>query len=93
MDNQEAKSVLAEQLELFRKKSYTELGKLIGKPTRFEITSPTGNWYQIQIQVEWDSIPEGNLRVLGSIDDGGLRAFLPVCNDFIMDPNGNFVGE
>jgi hypothetical protein len=28
-----------------------------------------------------------------SIDDGGLRAFYPITEDFIMSPSGAFVGE
>jgi hypothetical protein len=33
------------------------------------------------------------VHVLGAIDDGGLRAFVPLCDDFIMAPDGSFVGE
>ena len=28
-----------------------------------------------------------------AIDDGGLRAFAPLSDDFIMAPDGSFVGE
>jgi len=31
--------------------------------------------------------------MMGGIDDGGLRAFMPLCDDFIIAPNGRFVGE
>ncbi len=27
------------------------------------------------------------------VDDGGLSAFFPPAEDFIMAPNGSFVGE
>ena len=29
----------------------------------------------------------GNIRVMGKIDDGGLRALIPSCRDFIMAPS------
>jgi hypothetical protein len=31
--------------------------------------------------------------ILGSIDDGGWRALRPLCDDFILAPDGRFVGE
>jgi len=49
--------------------------------------------YQIEIQVFWDSWPGGNVRVMGAVDDGGWRAFIPVSRGFIMAPDGSFVGE
>ena len=27
------------------------------------------------------------------VDDGGLRAFVPLTEDFIMAPDGSFIGE
>jgi hypothetical protein len=33
------------------------------------------------------------MRVAGSIDDGGWRAYLPLCRDFIMAPDNSFVDE
>lgn len=37
--------------------------------------------------------PGGAVRVLGSIDDGGLRSFWRISQDFILAPDGKFVGE
>jgi hypothetical protein len=31
--------------------------------------------------------------VLASIDDGGWSAFIPLTDDFIIAPDGSFVGE
>lgn len=36
---------------------------------------------------------DGAIRVIGSIDDGGWRAFRPLSDDFIRAPDGTFVGE
>jgi hypothetical protein len=41
----------------------------------------------------WDDRTGGDLRVIGSIDDGGWRAFRPLSSDFIVRPDGTFVGE
>ena len=37
--------------------------------------------------------PGGNVRVIGSIDDGGWRAFVPLSDSFIKAADGRFVGE
>lgn len=36
-----------------------------------ERTGPSGALYQIEVQVQWDAVAEGAIRVIGSIDDGG----------------------
>jgi hypothetical protein len=35
----------------------------------------------------------GAIRVIGTVDDGGWRAFRPLTEDFIVGPNEQFVGE
>jgi hypothetical protein len=30
--------------------------------------------------------------VVVAVDDGGLSAFKPMCDDFIVAPDGSFVG-
>lgn len=61
--------------------------------TTGEREGASGAAYQFEIEVFWDDKPGGDVRVMGSIDDGGLRAFLPLCEAFIMSPSGRFVGE
>ena len=56
-------------------------------------SAPAGREYQTEVNVLWDDRPGGNIRVIGSIDDGGLRAFAPLTDSFIKAPDGSFVGE
>jgi hypothetical protein len=93
MDKAEARRVLSEHLESYRARSYRELASQIDEVDTREFLAPSGNLYQVEIQVLWDDQPGGNLRVIGSIDDGGWSAFRPVTDDFIMAPDGRFVGE
>ena len=59
-----------------------------------EVLGPSGTKYKIEVEAVWDSGTKGgDLRVIGSIDDGGWRAFHPIGRDFIMAPDGKFVGE
>jgi hypothetical protein len=93
MDSAEARSVLAAELARYRSQSYEALQRLLRTPDTYEVSGPSGTKYQVEIQAVWDRRHGGDLRVLGAIDDGGLRAFVPLTDDFIIAPNGTFVGE
>ena len=93
MDKQEARKILKEYLMCYRQRSYQELFALLDHQETFEIRSGSGVLYQLEFQVFWDDPATRTLRVLGSIDDGGIRALLPLNEDFIMAPDGTFVGE
>ena len=93
MDNEEARSILRQELAHLRREPYEELSTDIGQIRTKEVNAPSGTVYQIEIQFLWDDKPKGDIRVMGSIDDGGLRAFVPVTESFIIDPHGNFVDE
>lgn len=93
MDKQEAKAILSEHVEPLRSQGYEQLKELMGDSQHLEVTGPSGNWYQLEIQAWWDDKHERNLRVVVSIDDGGLRAIFPITESFIVAPDGSFVGE
>lgn len=93
MNKEEARRILKAQLGRYRERSYKELVELVDQSETQEIVSPSGVAYQLEIQIFWDDMPGGNLRVLASVDDGGWRAFAPLNDDFILAPDGSFVGE
>jgi hypothetical protein len=81
--------LLEEFLVGLRRQSYRELKQLVGDSVCFEIQGESGTIYQVEYEALWDSEPGADLRVLASIDDGGLiRAMFPVCSDFIVTPDG-----
>jgi len=94
MDKKEAKLIIQELLQALRDKPYSELVQMIDtKPITGERKGPSGTCYQIELQAIWDDKANGNIRVMGSIDDGGLRAFVPLTDDFIKSPSNEFIGE
>ena len=93
MNQQEAKSLLRAKLARYRNYTYAELQSIVGKIETDQVKGESGTQYQVEIQVMWDADPQRNIRVIGSIDDGGWRAFLPLSDSFIMAPDGSFVGE
>ena len=94
MNKEEALAVVRQKLASYRLEEYHELLRLLSNCEERESVGPSGARYQIQIEALWDDQPNGDLRVLGLIDDGSLRKLVcPLSDDFIMRPDGSFVGE
>ena len=95
MNKVEAKTVLENELAKYRAKPYQELVALIGKSKRIDVTAASGAWYQIAVQALWDNPKKPNdvLRVAGAVDDGGIRAYVPLTDSFLVTPTGKLVGD
>jgi hypothetical protein len=93
LDKTEAKKILSEQLERYRKRSHSELTQLIDQPETLTIVGGSGTKYGLEFEAVWDHEPGEDLRVIGSIDNGGWCALKPLNDDFIMRRDGSFVGE
>jgi predicted methyltransferase len=86
MDKSEAQRVLSEQLAQFSQRSYADLVPLVESDhvEAFEARGASGTTYQIEVQFFWDDKPGGVIRVIGSIDDGGIRALMPMSQSFLV---------
>ena len=94
MDQTEARQVLTEILAQYRQLSYSDLLARNDQPVTVERVGPSGTNYQIEMQVFVDDSHRQTLRVLGAIDDFSARwTRSPLCDDFIIAPDGTFVGE
>jgi hypothetical protein len=84
MDKSEAQKILGEQLARFS--SYTELAPFVEskRVENFESCGASGTKYQVEVQFFWDDKPGGVVRVSGSIDDGGIRAFFPLTDSLLV---------
>jgi hypothetical protein len=91
MDKTEAQSILTKELTEFAARTYNEIVTLIKRPEVKNVIGKSGANYQIDVNVFWDSKPDGNLRIMASIDDGGWRAFVPVTDSLIMKPDGTLL--
>jgi hypothetical protein len=94
LNRDEALALLRERIGTLRDLSYTELLRYLDNATAEEVIASGGQVYQIEVEAMWDDQPHFDLRVLASIDDGSLRwATVPLVQDFIIRPDGTFVGE
>jgi hypothetical protein len=88
MNKQEALSALAKEASRFVGRPYADLAQLIGKPAQAEHGK-----YQIEVTAHWDDKPNGTLRLSFAVDDGGLRAFMPLTRSVLVEPGTTFTGE
>jgi hypothetical protein len=95
MNRGEAQRIIGDKLDELRDLSYEELCETyLDETVTAEVEGPlSGTLYQLEIEAFWDDGPHGNLRVMVAVDDGGLAAFKPMTGDFIIAPDGSFVGE
>jgi len=94
MYEHEAKGLLDAEIGRRRGLRYDQLLDLL-QVQAFQILGASGTVYNIELQAFWDSPrSKTNIRVMASVDDGRWPHFVkPLTADFIMAPNGTFVGE
>ncbi len=94
MKKADFKSLLAPIVAEYRERPYEFWqSRTLEDDIRLEVTSVDGKSCQVEIEARWDDTPDGDIRVFFSIDDGGLRAFVPVMESFVVAPDGKVVGE
>jgi len=57
----------------------------VGRTKLFEFTTAAGTRYQGEVEPIWDGEPDGAIRVVFSLDDGGVGAFHPMTDSIILD--------
>lgn len=93
MDKDEARLVARSELNRYRERTYAQLLPLFDEPDVFLARGPSGAEYQVSVQAVWDGPEGGDVRLIVGVDAGGFSALKPLCADFIMRPDGSFVGE
>jgi hypothetical protein len=90
----EAREILRRQIDRLRQRSYRELSMQIDEPQAFEVESPSGRVFQVEVVTFWDDKRTRDLRVIVAIDDSmGMRMLDYLSDSFIMAPDGSFVSE
>jgi hypothetical protein len=57
----------------------------------YESVGPDGVMYQIEILFLWDGKPDADIRVIGFAFSNPMGK--SISDDFILAPNGTFIGE
>ena len=93
MDKVEASRIADKDLEYYRRLSYEEIASKRGTQEAFERTSESGEPYQIEFDFIDEDSESGNIRVWAMVSYSWWTDFSPVSSDFIMAPDGSFIGE
>ena len=89
MDKLEASEVLKSELKKLAARPFAELRELEGTSTTSNVRGPSGELYQIEIEVNESG--DGKLSLDGFIDDGGLSAWMPLKGYILVGPNGEII--
>lgn len=92
-EEREARELLHVELQTWRVRPHRELVAFIGTENHWEKSGSNGRRFGLEVVVVWDGSHGGPVRVIGSVDDGGLRAWAPWTETFVKAPDGSFVGE
>ena len=94
MDRHQAQQLAEETLAALRSRPYRDLVETyLDRSEHRKEPGPRGAEFQIEVTALWDTGAPGDLRVMVSVDDGRWSAFKPLTTDFVMAPDGSFVGE
>jgi hypothetical protein len=88
MDKAEAQRILRDQLARFSSRNHAQLAPLAEsrRAETFVVRGESGATYQVEVQFVWDGQPGGTVRMIGSIDDGGVRAIFPLTETLLVSP-------
>ena len=90
MSDEEAKGMLRAEFLKLQAAGYDKLAeRLAGKKERSDVIALSGATYHVELEGFWEDKEQRDLRVVASIDDGGLRAFLPFTDAFTISPSGS----
>jgi hypothetical protein len=86
MNEIEARVMLAKHLERYRSRSYAYLATAacLGSNDRARVAVQGGARYQIDVQVIWENVSEGKVKVVASIIDGSARPEGRITEEFIV---------
>ena len=93
MKKDEAAKIVNEYLAQYRCKSFHELIEKVGEQENFEGRTDDSKSYQIEVMFNYDDEEEKTVRVSVAISYSLWTDFVPVISDFIMSPDGTFIGE
>lgn len=93
MNKVEAMQNAEKGLEFYRALSYEEIYSRLGGQENFERVSDDGEPYRIEIDFMFDDEGQKTIRVSGIVSFSGWTDFSPVSSSFIINRNGEFMGE
>jgi len=84
MNRTKALSILRAEAAKYAGRRYNDLIHLIDNSINEPVLGPDGVEYQIEAGAVWDDMPNGQLRLFFSVDNGGFSAYFPVSRTSLI---------
>jgi hypothetical protein len=94
-EDSKARQLARERIAALRSESYEVLvSEYLNRSVHNEVEVATGSHYDVEVQAFWDTVRQpGNLRVMVGVDSKRKSFRKLTTEDFILPPDGTFVGE
>ena len=85
-DSPEANAELKRLVQEHANKGYDHWRRAMAaqQDIHVEVTGPSGQRYQVDVDPVWDDEPNGVIRVIVCIDDFGSSAYRPLCDGALL---------
>ena len=93
MDKRKAEQLAETELESYRSLQYETIAAKLGTQECFERETEDGNKYSVEVDFFYDDAEERNIRVTAMISNSFWTSISPFSSDFIVAPDGSFIGE
>lgn len=93
MDRARAAAIAEEYVSRLSARPFVELRALVDEGEQHQEEGIAGRTFTVDVEAFWELSPGGNLRVIVSVDGGGLSAWNPVTRHFVMSPSGALVED
>lgn len=94
-EHSEARQLALQRIAALRSQSYEALvSDYLNRSTHDEVVGADGTRYDVEVQAFWDKVRQpGDLRAMVAVDSKRRPFRTLTTEDFILAPDGNFVGE
>lgn len=92
MSKEERTEVAEQVLSELRQLPYDACRSLI-ENTSNRIIKQAEKTFQVEVDAFWDDRKRQTVHVMVAVSEPGLSDFVPTMADFIISPDGTFVGE
>lgn len=86
MNQLEVEALLRDRVGRYKGWRYAELVQLLNHHEAFEMTAASGASYEVELQVQWQDLPGGPLRVSESVHNDDLRDLDLLTGSFVVQP-------
>lgn len=91
LDQEIVGTLIGDELQKLRRRQYSELIRLIGKPITREVQARDGKKYQLHLEALWSHDSAHDVVVRIAAGNGNGASFNQLTDSFCMRPDGSVI--